>query len=293
MANDSNNDKNKNSVDCSLQANSLIKNGSETTVTHEVPQVSSEDGSETTATHEIPQVSSKDDSETTATHEIPQASGEDGSETTATHEVPQASSEDGSETTDTHEVPREKKVRLKELFKIFITFLKIGLFTFGGGYAMIPLIQKEAVEKHKWVSDDDILEIIAIAESTPGPIAINSATFIGHKVAGFLGSLFATLGVVLPSFVIIFALSFVFEKFNHFRAVRYAFWGIRAGVLALILKSLVGMIKKAEKNVVSIILMVISAVIATLVHGVAIFVILGCAVIGLVFSLIKLKGAKK
>ena len=93
--------------------------------------------------------------------------------------------------------------RPKALWQLFSTFFRIGLFTFGGGYAMIPLIQREAVEKHGWVTDDDILEILAIAESTPGPIAINSATFVGFRVGGVLGSACATLGVVLPSFVII------------------------------------------------------------------------------------------
>ena len=92
--------------------------------------------------------------------------------------------------------------KAKDLLTLFLTFFKIGAFTFGGGYAMIPLIQKEAVEKHKWISDEDILDIIAIAESTPGPIAINSATFMGYRVAGVLGSAAATFGTVLPSFLI-------------------------------------------------------------------------------------------
>ena len=96
------------------------------------------------------------------------------------------------------------KNRYKDLWKVFATFFKIGAFTFGGGYAMIPIIQMEAVEKNGWVTDDDILEIIAIAESTPGPIAINSATFVGYRTCGVLGSAVATLGVVMPSFIIIF-----------------------------------------------------------------------------------------
>ena len=95
------------------------------------------------------------------------------------------------------------KKRIQTLWRVFFTFFKIGDFTFGGGYAMIPLIQRETVEKHGWISEEDILEVVAIAESTPGPIAINAATFIGYRVAGFLGSLCATLGVVSPSFVII------------------------------------------------------------------------------------------
>ena len=99
----------------------------------------------------------------------------------------------------------------KKALQLFVTFFKIGAFTFGGGYAMIPLISKEVVENKKWITDDDILEIVAIAESTPGPIAINSATFVGYKVCGFWGSFCTTLGVVLPSFAIIFAAEAVFS----------------------------------------------------------------------------------
>ena len=120
------------------------------------------------------------------------------------------------------------KEKLKKVFQLFITFIKIGAFTFGGGYAMVPLIQRETVEKKKWINDDDILEIVAIAESTPGPIAVNSATFVGYKTAGVLGAAAATIGVVLPSFTIIYFISFVIDKFENNTAVKYAFSGIRA-----------------------------------------------------------------
>ena len=134
-----------------------------------------------------------------------------------------------------------KKGDSKTLFAVFSTFLKIGAFTFGGGYAMIPLIERETVERRGWIEEKDILEIVAIAESTPGPIAINAATFVGWRVAGFWGAFCATVGVVIPSFVIIAAISYVLAAFEHLKAVRYAFFGIRAGVLALILKALVSM----------------------------------------------------
>ena len=98
------------------------------------------------------------------------------------------------------------RARLKLIIELFFTFMKIGAFTFGGGHAMIPLIQKETVEKKGWISDDDIFDVVAIAESTPGPIAVNSATFVGYKTAGFLGALFSTVGVILPSFVVILIL---------------------------------------------------------------------------------------
>ena len=138
--------------------------------------------------------------------------------------------------------------RGKAFWQLFSTFFRIGAFTFGGGYAMIPLIQRETVEKQGWISDEDILEVVAIAESTPGPIAINAATFIGYRVAGFCGALCATLGVVLPSFVIILLISGVLRQFQHVDAVRYAFVGIRAGVLALIVKTFWGMFKKCKKS---------------------------------------------
>ena len=172
----------------------------------------------------------------------------------------------------------------KDLFQIFAAFFKIGAFTFGGGYAMIPLIQKEAVEKHGWVSDDDILEILAIAESTPGPIAINSATFIGYRAAGVLGSMLATLGVVLPSFVIILALSFVLREFQELEAVRYAFAGIRAGVLALLCKSLWTLYKKSPKGWPAYVVMAGSFILTAFFDVNVLFVIIGCAVFGLISS---------
>ena len=178
------------------------------------------------------------------------------------------------------------KDKLKKALQLFITFFKIGAFTFGGGYAMIPLIQKEVVDNKKWITDDDILEIIAIAESTPGPIAINSATFVGYRVCGFWGSFFATLGVVLPSFIIILAISFVLSEFNDIKAVKYAFNGIRAGVLALLFKALWTMYKKCPKGIVSYIIMAGSFLLTAFLDIPVILVLIGCAVFGLVSSLI-------
>ena len=175
---------------------------------------------------------------------------------------------------------------LKKLFQIFASFFKIGAFTFGGGYAMIPLIQHEAVEKRKWVTDEDILDIVAIAESTPGPIAINSATFVGYRAAGVLGSVCATLGVVLPSFVLILALSFVLAQFQHIQAVQYAFYGIRAGVLALLVKALWTMYKKSPKGWAAYVVMGAALILTAFFHVNVIFVIIGCAVFGILTSAI-------
>ena len=184
------------------------------------------------------------------------------------------------------------KEKLKKVFQLFITFIKIGAFTFGGGYAMVPLIQRETVEKKKWINDDDILEIVAIAESTPGPIAVNSATFVGYKTAGVLGAAAATIGVVLPSFTIIYFISFVIDKFENNAAVKYAFSGIRAGVLALIIKALWTMSKKSAKNIISFIITAFAFIFAALNINV-IYIILACAVTGIVSSLIMSGREKK
>jgi len=172
--------------------------------------------------------------------------------------------------------------QFRKIAGLFFAFLKIGAFTFGGGYAMIPLIQKEVVENKKWITDQDILDIIAIAESTPGPIAINSATFIGYKTAGFWGAFFATLGVVLPSFVIIYVISFILDLFRDNLWVRYAFNGIRAGVLALIVKALVSMYRKCPKSPFAYCISAGSFIAAAFLRINVLWIILFCAICGLV-----------
>ena len=168
----------------------------------------------------------------------------------------------------------------KRLSALFLTFAKIGLFTFGGGYAMIPLIEREAGQRRHWIDGDDLIDVIAIAESTPGPIAVNAATFIGHKVAGVRGALCATLGVVLPSFLIIALVSTALQAVRHVRLVQYAFWGIRAGVLALILKALWSMLVKCDRDAFAIAGMVLSFLAVALCRVNAIAVIAVCAVFG-------------
>ncbi|MEE1186622.1 MAG: chromate transporter [Acutalibacteraceae bacterium] len=181
---------------------------------------------------------------------------------------------------------KDKKSYFKKAFTLFLTFLKIGAFTFGGGYAMIPIIQREVVEKRHWISEDDILDIIAIAESTPGPIAINSATFVGYKTAGVFGAFLATSGVVLPSFIIIYFLSFVLRQFEQFKVVKFAFNGIRAGVLALIINALISMYKKCPKGLIAYIIMAFAFISVTFFDINLLYVIIGCALIGLISSLI-------
>ena len=135
------------------------------------------------------------------------------------------------------------------LWELFLTFTKIGLFTFGGGYAMISIIEDICVEKKKWISHDEMMDITVIAESTPGPIAINCATFVGWKRGGIPGSVAATLGVVLPSFVIIFLISTVLDHFLEIPLVANAFRGIRIGVGLLIFSVALSMLKKMPKKI--------------------------------------------
>jgi chromate transporter len=126
--------------------------------------------------------------------------------------------------------------------------LKIGLFTFGGGYAMIHLLDDEFVLKKRWIDEDEFSDLVAIAESTPGPIAINCATYIGYKREKILGSIFATLGICTPSFTIIYLISMFFDRFLSISWVASAFKGIQVAVIFLILKAGVGMFKKIKKT---------------------------------------------
>ena len=185
------------------------------------------------------------------------------------------------------------KENFKKALKLFLVFFKIGAFTFGGGYAMVPIIQSEVAEKRGWIKNEDILDILAISESTPGPIAINSATFVGYKVAGFWGSFCATFGVVLPSYIIISIISLLLKEFHDIQAVKYAFFGIRAGVLALILKSLWTMFKKVKKSVIPYLIVAVSFILAVFTDINVLFIIAGSAVFGIVASLIQERKEKQ
>lgn len=184
------------------------------------------------------------------------------------------------------------------MFSLFITMFKIGLFTFGGGYAMIAVIEREITEKKKWLSHEDFLDVIAIAESTPGPLAINTSTFVGYKKGGVPGSIFSTLGVVLPSFIIILIISLFFDAFLELKIVSYAFKGIQAAVAFLILSAGIRMFCKLERSVFNTVLFVLSvAVLLCLtlfaVNFSTIYVILIAGFTGLVFYAISRAKAKK
>ena len=150
--------------------------------------------------------------------------------------------------------------KIKDYLSLFLTMLKIGLFTFGGGYAMIAMLENEFVEKKKWLDKDEFLDVAAIAESTPGPIAINAATYIGYKNSGIIGSMIATLGICIPSFVIIYAISLFFDDFLSFTLVAYAFKGIQICVVYLILTAGLKMLKQIKKTIFNIIIFSITLI---------------------------------
>ena len=146
------------------------------------------------------------------------------------------------------------------LAKLFLTFAKIGCFTFGGGYAMISVIGHECVEKRRWITQEDMTNVVVIAESTPGPIAINCATYVGYKQAGFIGAVLATLGIVLPSFLCIWIISLFLDGFLEIPIIANAFLGIKVGVGILILDTGIAMFKKMKKKPLPLVLFSVSAV---------------------------------
>ena len=147
---------------------------------------------------------------------------------------------------------------MKRLFALFFTFAKIGLFTFGGGYAMLGFFERECVEKKQWISHEDMLHITAIAESTPGPVAVNFATFVGYRQKKLAGALCATLGMVTPSFLLLLLISLYFERFLQIPWVAGAFWGIKIAVAVLIIDAALRLLKKIKKTALSISVLLVS-----------------------------------
>ncbi len=191
--------------------------------------------------------------------------------------------------------------KLKTILEMFFTMLKIGLFTFGGGYAMIAIMENEFVAKKKWLEENEFLDMVAIAESTPGPIAINSSTYIGYKRGGVIGAILTSIAVCIPSFVIIFLISLFFDRFMEIKYVGYAFRGIQACVVYLILSAGIKMLKKIKLNVLSTLVfsaVLILSVCFTLfsVKFSSVFFVLISGVCGLIFYFlesVKNKGEKK
>jgi chromate transporter len=155
---------------------------------------------------------------------------------------------------------------MKILLELFYIFARIGLFTFGGGYAMISIIEDICVARKKWISHEEMMNMTVIAESTPGPIAINCATYVGYKLAGFWGATVATFGMVLPSFVVIFAISKFLDNFLEITLIAHAFYGIKIAVGILIFDAAITMIKKMKKKVLPRMITAFSFVVMMLVN---------------------------
>ncbi|GLC30897.1 chromate transporter [Clostridium omnivorum] len=172
------------------------------------------------------------------------------------------------------------EVNLKLLLQLLTTFFKIGLFSFGGGYAMIPLIEKEIVDKRSWVDKAEIVDVLAVAQSTPGAVAVNSATAIGYKIAGKKGALFSTIGVAVPSFLIIITIASFFSKIKDYKVVQDAFAGIGAAVVALIITAAVSVSKNSIKDRIDILLALITFVLVAFFKVNPIFLIIGGAMYG-------------
>jgi len=187
---------------------------------------------------------------------------------------------------------QSKSEKLKNIYLLFIKFFKIGLFTFGGGYSMISLIHTEVVENMKWLDDDEMLKMIVIAESTPGVLAINTATFTGYKIAGVVGSAVATLGAVLPSLIVICIISLFFDEFKQLKYVAYAFNGIRAGTVLLIAKAVVKLDKKNKKSLFYFVILGLTIIASLFFKINTVYILLAALIFGIAHTYIFLRGNK-
>lgn len=183
---------------------------------------------------------------------------------------------------------------MKQLFLLFITFFKVGLFTFGGGYAMLPLLQDELVRKRKWTTDEELLDYYSIGQCTPGVIAVNVSTFIGYKQKGVVGGCVSTLGMIMPSLLIIMLIAAVLAKYMHNPYLGYAFAGIRVAVTALIADTLLGLWKKGIKDRWALAIFFISAALLLWLNLSAIWIVVLASMAGIsIYKFGKQKGEKK
>lgn len=182
--------------------------------------------------------------------------------------------------------------RIKEsvLLELFIAFFKVGFFTIGGGYAMLPMLRKEVVEKYKWASDEEMMDYFAIGQSTPGIIAINTATFIGFKKKGVIGAIFSTLGMVTPSWIIIISIAAFYSEFAGNQYVESAFTGIRIVVVVLILNAVIKMGKKSIKNWYSALIFLTAFITVALIGISAIYIILSAGFLGILINSLNERG---
>ena len=179
---------------------------------------------------------------------------------------------------------------MKLLIDMFLTFAKVGVMTFGGGYAMLPILQREVVDNKGWATEEELMDYFAIGQCTPGVIAVNTATFIGQKHNGFWGAIFSTLGVVFPSLVIISLLASVIEAFSHLVWVQNAFGGIRVCVCVLIANAVVKLFKKAVVNIPTMLIFLAVALGSIFLNISTVIFVLAAAITGII---LKALGGKK
>ena len=173
------------------------------------------------------------------------------------------------------------------LLKLFATFSKIGLFTIGGGYAMIPMIEHDVVERNRWVEKEEFLDLLALAQSAPGVFAVNIAIFIGYKLRGIKGALFASLGSASPSVVIILMIALFFQNFREYKLVEHIFWGIRPAVVALVAAPVFSVAKTARITYTTVWIPIVAALLIVAMGVSPIYIIPGAIVAGLVYGKIK------
>ncbi len=180
---------------------------------------------------------------------------------------------------------------MKELWILFSAFARVGCFTFGGGYAMLPMLQKEVVDKHGWATEAEIMDYYAIGQCTPGVIAINTSTFIGYKQRGILGGIAATLGMIFPSLIIIALISSILQNVNDFPLIQHAFAGVRVVVSVLVINVIVRMLRTAIIDWLGATLFIISLIIGLFFNISLVYIVISSAVIGIVAK--KVSGVKK
>ena len=182
---------------------------------------------------------------------------------------------------------------MKEYLTLIATFFKIGIMTFGGGYAMLPMIQREVVEKHGWATEEEILDYYAIGQCTPGVIAVNTATFVGNKIKGIPGGFLATFGVVLPSLIIISIIAAVLSSFSDYAVVQHALAGIRVAVVVLVFYSVVKLHKSAVKNAFGWIIFVFCFLLSAILGLSPVYIVVASGVLGILAGqIVKYKGGK-
>ena len=172
----------------------------------------------------------------------------------------------------------------KIMWKLFVAFFKIGLFTFGGGYAMLPMIQREIKDKNGWCTEEELLDYYAIGQCTPGVIAVNCASFVGHKIKGTLGAVIATCAVVLPSLLIITIIAACIQSFAEYAAVQHALAGIRVAVAVLVLKTVMQLAKKSIRSAFSAGVCLVALILSLVFHVSSVYIVVGAIVLGILYG---------